>query len=137
MARFKASRSLQTPLRIQLGTTSSGYIEVVGVISEGENSKGIASRPVLSRPSTPGKGTGVAQKLDPRSPAAMTAVVTNFNVAPSYPSVDIGSFNLPQRVEWRATQGNGCIVGPSDYVLFYAFASNGHTMTGEIEWEEQ
>ena len=135
MARFKTTVSGAAPLRIQLSTSSTCPAEVVEVSAGGENTSGSASYPTLSRPSTPGSGTGVVLPLDPGSSSTCTAVTT-FTVAPTTPSVSSGSFNLPLRMFWLFPPGMGLIVPILSHVLLFADATAGHTWSGELTWRE-
>jgi hypothetical protein len=135
LARFVVKKSLATPLRIQLGTSAEGNAEIVRVVACGEKVVGSASRPVLSRPSTPGKGTGQIRSLNGISVPTSTAITT-FSSAPSYPLVVIGSFNLPIVVDHLFPYNGGIVLASSSYVLLYAYSAGGHTWTGALEWEE-
>lgn len=135
MARFRIGTSAAAPLRIQLGT-SSVLAEVTAFIACGDNSSGSASRPVFTRPSTPGSGTGTTICISGIGISSQTAGITSFSVAPSVPAVTTVSMNLPIRIMTRMEKGRGIIIPANSYGLLYADAQGGHTWTGEVEFEE-
>lgn len=142
--RFEGGTSGAAPLRIQLATTASGDGSVASVIGwsvAGENTSGAASRPIISRPSSIGTGTGQTPEVRSRPSSATPncELLTTFSGAPSVPAVSEGSFNLPIVVSWLGNREDGVIVGSqgaSAALLLYASASGGHTWTGAIIWEE-
>lgn len=136
MALYKAARSGAAPLLIEVRNTSSGMVEVLGMSAAGESTSGSASRPVLYRPSSGGSGSGSAVCLSGSTTAAST-VITSFTANPSLPAVTSGSFNLPIRVRWVSTPGNGMILDLSASVVLYAVGNSGHTWNGEILFEER
>lgn len=139
MARYEARVANIAPLRIQVGT-SDNPIQILAVSAKGLGTTGQVSRPCLSRPSTPGKGTGKVLAHVPRPPEPSFAttgvsVITTFTAAPSYPLVAVGSFNLPLFIEWRVPTGSGMFVPNDDFALLYAFAAGGAKWNGSMEWE--
>lgn len=136
MACFRCGISGAAPLRVQLGTNSSTYIEITTINAFGETTTGSASRPVVTHPTNPGSGTGTVVGID--SPVAVSGVdgITAFTVAPSNPTVSTFSANLPMRIHTRTPKGSGYIVPPNSYALLYAVGNGGHTWTGSLEWEE-
>lgn len=64
-------------------------------------------------------------------------MLSTYSVAPSTPSVGVGTFNLPLRIKWAATPNDAFIVPISSAALLYANAAGGHTWSGEIVWEER
>lgn len=136
MARFKISARSKTPLRVQLATPANVIASVQGIGAYGENAVGRASRPVITRPSTAGKGKGVILSTDNSGITSQLSGITIFSTAPSYPQVNIGSFNLPMSIYVTLAPGGGIIMLPSSFLLLYAFASGGHLWSGELEFEE-
>lgn len=136
MASFKANVSGVAPLRIQLTAPSSRSIRIMGFTAVGENGNGNAGRPVLSRPVTPGTGTGASVAMDGTGVAAASTVVTSFSITPTDPTSTTGAFNLPIAVHVRFGQDDAPIVPPGQTILLYAGANSGHTWMGELEWEE-
>lgn len=135
--KYKGGVSGAAPLQMQITAHVSNPIRVVGFFVCGENSSGSASKPVLTRPSSPGSGTQVtAEKLSPSAPVSGAYLATSFSSPPSLPSVNVGAFNLPLRIRWTAALGQEFVVAQQKDVLLYAYASGGHTWTGEIIWEE-
>lgn len=134
--KYKGSVSAAAPLEIQLTASSSHPVYITGFFACGENALGSASKPVLTRPSTPGTGSGTAVALSVSAPAATASVITSFSGGPSLPAVNVGAFNLPLRLRWHATLGQEFVLGVSGTGLLYAYASGGHTWTGELLWEE-
>lgn len=133
-ARFSASLSAAAPFQIQLTAPSGRRISLLQVLISGDNSSGSASWPVISRPSTPGSGTGTGLPLDGTGSPAST-VVTSFAVSPSTPTAPTGSFNLPYT--HRKTFAPGMVVVEGgESILVYAAASGGQTLSGSIIWEE-
>lgn len=137
MLRFKGGVSGASPLQIQLGTSALTPAYVVGFSAQGENSSGSASRPVLTRPSTPGTGSGSSISFSSSAAPAQSTIITSFSGAPSIPSVSLGTFNLPLRLRWAAMGDGAFIVGVSSYALLYANAAGGHTWSGELIFEER
>jgi hypothetical protein len=135
--RYKGGISGASPLEIQLSADATHPLYVVGFSAMGENASGSASKPVLTRPSSPGVGTGSALPLSPSSPTASGSLVTSFSSPPSLPSVNVGAFNLPLRLRWMASPGQEVVLGVSGSLLLYAYASGGHTWSGELLWEER
>lgn len=134
--KYKASVAGAAPLQIQL-TATSIPIFVTGFYACGESGSGSASRPVLSRPSTPGTGSGTAIPLSVSAPAATATVITLFSTGPTLPVVNSGAFNLPMRVVWNAAPKQEFVLGLAGSGLLYADASAGHTWSGELCWEER
>lgn len=137
MATFKGGISGAAPLQIQLGTSATVPAVITGFTASGDTTAGTASRPAISRPSTPGAGTGTAVAISPSSAVASSSVITAFSSGPSIAGVTTGGFNLPLRLNWRAAAGAGFVVGISSFALLYAAAGAGHTWTGELRWEEK
>lgn len=135
--KYKGGVSGAAPLEIQLTAPATSRVYITGFMVCGENASGSASKPVLTRPSSPGSGTGTAVSLSPSAPAARSTLVTSFSGAPSIPSVNVGSFNLPLRIRWSAAPGHEFILAVNESALLYAYASGGHTYTGELTWEER
>jgi hypothetical protein len=136
LSQFRGFVSSVAPLLIQIGSGSTTAL-ITEFSAQGENFVGAASRPTLSRPSTPGVGTGTALALDPAHPAAAAAIVTNFSTLPSLPTPTSGAFNLPIRMRWVAPPRQAFVVQPSAYALLYAVGSGGHLWSGEISWVER
>lgn len=150
MALFKGATFSAAPLRIQVTAPAGAPIYVVGFNAAGEDARGATSRPILTRPSTLGSGTGTAIPVSPTGPPtlstpegmpttgnAQATVVTSFRSSPSVPSVHIGSYNLPMRVVWQVPLSQAMVVPASDGVLLYALTVGSHTWCGEITWEEK
>lgn len=135
--KYKGSVSGAAPLEIQLTASSTYPVFLTGFFVCGENASGSASRPILTRPSVPGTGTGTAVAISPSSPDASAILVTSFSGAPSLPSVNVGAFNLPLRLRWAAGFGQEFVIGVDGSALLYAYAGSGHTWSGEITWEER
>lgn len=135
--KYKGSVTGAAPLKIQLTASSSHPAYVTGFFACGENAAGSASKPVLTRPSTPGTGSGTAVALSVSAPTATATLITSFSGAPSLPIVNVGAFNLPLRLRWYATSGQEFVLGVGGSGLLYASASGGHTWSGEINWEER
>lgn len=137
MARFIATRHGVAPLIIQLGTPSSITAQITKIEAAGENFAGKASHPIYFVPSTPGKGTGLAQPVNGiKATPAQCSVITNFTANPVFPTVTVGSFNLPIRVSYRFPQGQGLYLPPSTFGVLYQGASSGQLCSGSLEWEE-
>lgn len=136
-AKYRGSVSGAAPLEIQLTASANHPVYVTGFFACGENASGSASKPVLTRPSTPGTGTGTAVALSQSTPAATATLVTSFSGAPSLPAVNVGAFNLPIRLRWTASPGQEFVLGVGGSGLLYAYASGGHTWSGELHWEER
>ena len=132
---FRATVGGASPLRIQLTAPAGVSLKVLGFAAEGMNTTGAGSRPVLTRPSVAGTGSGVAVPLDGHSVAQAT-VVTSFATPPTDPAVTSGSWDLPLAVRRRWTLVEAPTVLPGGSIMLYAAASGGHNWSGEIEWEE-
>lgn len=136
MALFKIGARAAGPLKIQLGTPATIIAEVRGIVAGGDNATGAASRPLLTRPSTAGTGTGTIVPID--SPVAVSGCtgITSFVTSPPAPTSSASSANLPIRVNIQMPRGNGFVVGVSSYAYLFANATGGHTWTGELIFEE-
>lgn len=144
MALYKGATHRASPLRIQLTAPSTAAVYVVSYSAFGENSAGASSRPILTRPSVPGQGSGVAIPMrfpgpenGRRDPIAQATLITLFKNAPSVPRVNVGSYLLPISVQWSAPRGQEVVVGHGESILLYALTNGDHTWSGEIQWEEK
>lgn len=135
--KYKGNVSGVAPLEIQLTAPSTGPVYITGFMVCGENALGSASKPVLTRPSVPGSGSGTPIPLSTSAPTATAVLVTSFSGAPSLPTVNVGAFNLPLRICWSAPPRGEFILPASGSGLLYAYAGGGHTWIGELTWEER
>jgi hypothetical protein len=135
VASFKGGVSGAAPLQVQLSMPANSVGRVLDYAAAGENAVGSASRPVLSRPSTLGSGSGTAVPMDGYS-TAQGVVVTSFSSAPTLPVVGSGALNLPIRVRWAAPREQSFVIYGGGGALLYAAASGGHAWTGSMIWEE-
>lgn len=139
MPRFKGGASGLSPLLVQLSTSDTGTVEVVGWYA------GVApkvtgspvSRPRISRPSLIGtaSSTGLAGIIGVSNPAAVSesALVTAFATLPSLPATSTYLITEPYDVQWAAAKGSGLIVLPGAAALLYAI---GPDWNGQLEWSE-
>lgn len=139
--RFRVSVAKKAPLRIQAQPPTGGYLEVLSADVGGDTKVGSASRPVLTFPSTIGKGTSMVPTcLTFPTKASNATAVSVFTSAPSYPIVNLIADGLPYSTKIEFPRGHGIMVMGSDaaILLFVATppSSTLHTLSGGIEWEE-
>lgn len=150
MALYKGATFGVAPLRVQVTAPDESPIYVVGYSAAGETAYGATSRPILTRPSSPGEGTGVAVSMSPdappafpspeglpASPVSASTVVTRFSKAPSVPVVNVGCYNVPLVIRWEVPLRDAFVVKAGGTVLLYALTNGGHTWNGEVLWEEK
>lgn len=162
MARFAASVSGQSTLKVQLTAPTLGTNEICAVHASSEVAIGTVSRPQLLRPFAPGIGRPnqyiiqpfVGQGVPvgardaaqgtagaPISPAPETLsnsrVVTNFSIEPDMPIRVDPTVQAPITMFIRFDPGKGMVLPSGASVVLYAVSSQlDHTWTGSLEWEE-
>lgn len=147
MPLFRVSIDGAKPLQMRLSTSSSVGAEVVGWSAYGETTTGETSRPILYRPSNPGRSrsTGETAIISCLSRPGLvqpnTAAATVFAVAPSLPEAKKTTGNLPFRCGARWPRGKGMVLLPSSHIMLYAWVGSDrtgqtHSWEAEMLWEE-
>lgn len=136
---FTGGTSLQAPLRLQLRVPSGQTARLYSILAAGDNATGQASRPSLSRPGTLGSGNSILVHPTQNVGVSRCTLSDTFSVAPSLPSLNIGSYALPIIARWEAPRGGGIICGTQNMdagLLLFSNATAGHTWSARLTWEE-
>lgn len=140
MPAFKGGTSLQAPLRLQLRVPSGRTARLYSIYASGDNTLGQASRPALTRPGTLGGGNSLTTYPLTGVTASLCTLSDQFSVAPSLPSLNIGSFALPIEITWECPPGGGVVAGTQGLdsgLLLFSNATSGHTWSAHFLWEEK
>lgn len=139
LSRFKGGDLSLSPLKLQL-TPDGGNVALVEWRASLQCETGSPhSRPVISRPSIPGTTiTKVAAIPVDGFGSSSAFVISQFDTAPSLPSVSTMTYAMPSFIsyQWQAGQGGEIIALDGGALLLYALAGPGGSWDGEMVWED-